>query len=70
MKVNLKEMARHVVADKLFGRLWQEEFQKCWLLKSVSANIARKLESKSELVTSLQELFKIEDDDNDDNTSN
>ena len=42
----------------------------CWMLKSVSANIARKLEIKSELVRSLQELFEIEDDDNDDNTSN
>ena len=42
----------------------------CWMLKSVSANIARKLEIKSELVKSLQELFEIEDDDNEYNTSN
>ena len=42
----------------------------CWMLKSVSANIARKLESKSKLVRSLQELFEIEDDDTADNTSN
>ena len=42
----------------------------CWMLKSVSANIARKLESKSKLVRSLQELFEIEDDGNEDATSN
>ena len=40
------------------------------MLKSVSANIARKLESKSKLVRSLQELFEIEDDGNEDATSN
>ena len=52
---------------KIMARRVQEM---SWLLKSVSANIARKLESKFELVRSLQELFEIEDDDNDDNTSN
>ena len=64
MKVNLKEMTRHIVADKLFGKVIENYGEKSSRnvldVKEciVSANIARKLERKTDLVGSLQELFE------------
>ena len=77
-KPNLKDMTKHVVADKVFGKAIEDYGEKSCrnvlVVKEfdkraeiiVSTNIAKKLEKKPELVKALQELFEVDDDDDDD----
>ena len=77
-KVSLKEMTRQVIADKMFGKAiedYGEKSKRNVLVVTefdnrtdviVSANIARKLENKPELVKALTELFELENDDEND----
>ena len=73
-KFNLKDMTKHVIADKIFAKAIEDygeksgrnvlvvtEFDKRAEV-IVSTKIARKLERKPELVKALQELFEKEDD--------
>ena len=77
----MKDMTKHVIADKIFGKAIEDygerscrnvlvvtEFDKRAEV-IVSSKIARKLERKPELVKALQELFEIEDDEHDDDTT-